>query len=255
MPFGVVAAGVAAGGSILSGVLGANAAKSAAAKQAEAAQASLDFTKGIYATGQTNLQPYIGAGQSALKSLLGFYGLPGGNPGGATAAFNQFTQLPSYQFPLQQGQLAINRQLAASGLTGSGAALRDASAFNQGYASTGLQSYLTGLGGIAGSGQSAAGTLLGQGNVAANTVAGAYGYMGNAQAQGIVGANNALTQGLQNALPYLVGSPTGGFGGTSYGSGVGGSGGLLGAASNALWNTAGGTGPGYGGQTFESFQP
>lgn len=208
----------------------------------------MDFTKGVYGQGQTNLQPYIGAGQSALTSLLGFYGLPGGNPGGAAASFNQFTQLPAYQFPLQQGQLAINRQLAASGLTGSGAALRDASQFNQGYASTGFQSYLTGLGGISGAGSQAAGTLLGQGNTAANTIANAYGYQGNAAANGIVGANNALTSGLQNALPYLVGSPTGGVGGTSYGGG-----GLIGAASNYLFNTAGGSGPGYGGsQTFQS---
>lgn len=222
MPFGAVVGGlVSAGGSILSGVLGGKAADKAAQAQQQAAQASLDFTKSVYNQGVTNLTPYIGAGQSALKSLLGFYGLPGGNPGGAAAAFNQFTQLPSYQFPLQQGLLQTNRQLAASGLIGSGAALRDATKFAQDYASTGLGTYLSGLGGISGAGSQAAGTLLGQGNTAANTVASAYGYQGNAAANGIVGANNALTSGLQNALPYLVGSPTGGVGGTSYGGGQG----------------------------------
>jgi hypothetical protein len=198
--------------------MGAGAAKGAASAESNAIQQGIDFQKQVYQQGQTNLQPFIGGGQSALSSLLGFYGLPGGNASGATQAFQQFQNTPSYQFPLQQGQLAVNRQLASSGLIGSGAALRDASQLNTGYASAGLQQYLSGLSGIAGSGQSAAGTLLQGGNQAASNLGQLYTNQGAAQASGIIGSNNALQNGFGNALGGLLGAAgqTNGFGlGTS----------------------------------------
>lgn len=207
-----VLAGGAALGSIgsglLTGILGSNAAKSAASAETNAISQGLQFTQGVYNQASGNLQPYATAGQSALPYLLGFYGLPGGNANGAQQTFQQFTGTPSYQFPLQQGNLALNRQLAASGLIGSGAALKDAVGYNQGYASQGLGTYLQGLAGIAGSGQTA-GAQLGQiGNTSAGLVNQAYTNIGNAQAGGIVGSANAWSQGLGQILgaPQLTGN-------------------------------------------------
>lgn len=252
MPFGTVAGlgavgGLAsAGASIFGGISGANAAKSAANAETQSLQQGINFQQSVYGQGQQNLQPFIGGGQAALGSLLGFYGLPGGNPGGAQAAFNQFTGLPSYQFPLQQGNLALNRQLASSGLTGSGAALKDATAYNQGYASQGLGQYLSGLSGLVGGGQSASTSLLQGGNQAAGTLGNLYGNQGVAQAGGIVGANNALQQGIQNAIPGLFGTPGGSstpIGSSSYSAP---SGGAIGGLINAFGGGGGGGGGGFG---------
>jgi hypothetical protein len=210
--------------------MGSNAATGAANTQAAEEAQALAFQKQVYGQTQQNLQPYVSAGQGALSSILGFYGLPGGNTGGASQAFNQFQSLPSYQFPLQQGNLALDRQLASSGLTGSGGALKSAVNYNQGYASQGLSGYLQGLGGIASAGQGAAGTIGQQGNQAASTLGQGYQYTGNALGQGMVQSASQLNNGITGALPGLIG----GTGGSSYGSSNSG-GGLIGMLSN-LWN-------------------
>lgn len=227
MPFGPA---LSAGASIFGGLMSSNAAKKASEQQAAQFGQAIQFQKDVYGNTVKNLQPFVGAGTDALSALRGFYGLPGGNAGGAIGAFNQFTQLPSYQFPLQQGTLAMNRQLASSGLIGSGAALRDSNALAQGYASQGLGGFLTGLGNIANLGQNSAVMTGAQGNTAASTLLQGYTGLGNAQAAGTIGANNALMSGIQNALPYITGSPqpgnNGAYGSSSY------TGGMFGGAAN-----------------------
>jgi hypothetical protein len=195
-------------GDIIGGAMGligsiqtANASKRAASTISNAIGKGIDFQQGVFNTTQQNLQPWIGSGQSALSALQSFYGL-GGTPG-AQAGFNQFTQTPYYQFPLQQGTLALNRQLAASGLTGSGAALKEGAQYASGLASQALTGYLGGLGGLATSGQNAAATLGQQGNVAAGTMLQGYTNQGGAQGAGIIGSNNALQQGYQSLLGPL----------------------------------------------------
>ena len=234
---GIIGGVAAVGSAIYGGISGSNAAKTAAAQQAQEYQQSLDFTKSVYNTGQQNFQPWIGGGQQALSSLLGFYGLPGGNASGATQGFQQFQNTPYYQFANQQGNLALNRQLASSGLIGSGAALKDAIGYNQGFASQQLGGYLQGLSGLSTLGQSSAGALVGAGNTAANTLLQGYTGLGNAQAAGTIGANNAMNQGIQNSLPYLFGTP--GTGNSSYGGSGGGTqggygGGLVGNVLNGF---------------------
>jgi len=228
MPFGAVGAAIGGIGSIIGGIQSSNAAKSSANAQSAEFQKSIDFTQGVYNQGQTNLNPFIGAGTSALQSLLGFYGLPGGNASGASQGFSQFQQTPFYQFPLQQSTLATNRALAASGLIGSGGQLRDLSQLNAGYASQGLTGYLGGLGGLVTGGQGAAQSLLTGGNNAANNLLQGYTGQGNAQAAGIVGSNNALQKGIQSGLTPLTNS-------------------LFGAPNTTGTGYAGGSVPGTGG--------
>jgi hypothetical protein len=238
MPFGPALGAVA---SIGGGLLSANAASKAASQQAAQFQQAISFQQGVYGNTVENLQPFVGAGTDALSQLRGFYGLPGGNAGGAIGAFNNFTQTPSYQFPLQQGTLAMNRQLASSGLTGSGGALRDSNALAQGYASQGLGGYLTGLGSLASLGQNSAALTGSQGNTAASTLLQGFTGLGNAQAAGTIGSANAINQGIQGALPYITGSPNGGtlpFGGSSYSSG----GGLIGSLGSLFGGGGGNNG-------------
>jgi hypothetical protein len=204
MPWAIAGGAVAAAGSIGAGILGSNASKSAASQAQQAQQATLGWIQNVYSGTSGNLAPFIGTGQQAQAALAGFYGLPGGNPGGATQGFTNFQQTPFYQFPLQQANLATNRALAASGLTNSGAALRDVSQLNSGYASQGLGQYLSGLGSLASGGQSAAAQLGSIGVGTGAQIGQANTNIGNAGALGTIGGANSLTQGIGGALGSLT---------------------------------------------------
>ena len=83
-------------------------------------------------------QPYQQFGQQSLNALaLGMGLTPGQGSGGL---MNQPTMAelqmdPGYAFRRQQGEQAIQRQMAAGGLGGSGAALKAATRFGQDMAS------------------------------------------------------------------------------------------------------------------------
>lgn len=229
MGFGGAIAGIGAISSLAGGIMGSNAASSAGGAQAAALQNGINFQQSVYNNSSNNLNPYIQGGQGALSQLLGFYGLPGGNIGGTAGAVQNFQNTQMYQFPLQQSQLALNRQLAASGLSNSGAALRDGTQLASGYASAGMGQYLSGLSGIAGAGQSAAGTLAGTGNQAASNIMTGYQGIGNANAAGIVGSNNALMSGIQGSLPYLTAAGISAYNNSGSGGG----------STPTTWNQAG----------------
>src|ERR1700752_38025 len=125
-------------GSVVSGLIGSNAASKASSQLSSAIQSGLNYAENAYNTASTNLSPWIGGGQSALSSLLNFYGL--GGSGASQAAYKQFTGTPSYQFPLQQGLLSAQRALQASG-GGTGATLKDLTNYASGYASTNLNNW------------------------------------------------------------------------------------------------------------------
>ena len=245
IPWAVAAAGVAAAGSIGGGIMSSNAAKSAAGAQTAALQQAQQFQQGVYGNTVQNLSPYLQGGNTSLSSLMGLLGLGGtGQNANAQSAFQGFTQTPSYQFPLQQGNLALNRQLAASGLTSSGGALKDAVNYNQGYASQGLNSYMGQLGGLVQGGQNAAALQGSQGNQASGILGQILGNIGQSNAAGIMGSNNAMNQGIGQAggaLGGLLNSTAGQgaltsmFGGSSYPSSGAGSWG--GSGGTPTWST------------------
>jgi hypothetical protein len=181
--------------------MSSNAASAASKAQQGALTNALDFQRGVYATAQGDLNPYISGGQSALSALLGAYGLNGNQ--GVSNAFSQFQQTPAYQFALGQGNLALTRQLASMGLNDSGAALKEGVSYNQGYASQNYGNFLSGIGGIANTGLSAAGTLGGIGTGTGSQVGQTSNNLGAAAASGIIGSNNALNTGIGNALGAL----------------------------------------------------
>jgi hypothetical protein len=74
------------------------------------------------------IQPYSEMGLNAQKQLSGNL-TSGFNPGDLTSD-------PSYQFRLKQGQDALNATLAAQGMGQSGAAMKAAQDYGQGFAST-----------------------------------------------------------------------------------------------------------------------
>jgi hypothetical protein len=204
MPWAAAGAAVAGVASAAGGILGSNAASSAAKAQQQSQQNTLNWIQQVYGNTQNNLSPFVNTGQQAQSQLAGFYGLPGGNASGATQGFSQYMNTPFYQFPLQQANLATNRSLAASGLTNSGAQLRDVSQLNAGYASQGLSQYLSGLGSLASGGQSAAAQLGSIGVGTGAQIAGANTAYGNAGAAGIIGSTNAINTGIGSTVGSLT---------------------------------------------------
>ena len=212
-------AGASAAGSIASGLIGASASKKAAETQAAATREAIAQQRAMFDIQNAQQAPYREAGYSALSDIAGM----------KPYLTRQFGQAdfeagidPSYNFRLQQGNIATtNLANQAGGLVG-GNALQGLTNYGQNLASTEFgnafnrfQSQRTGiyntLAGIAGIGQTAQGQVS---NLAQNT-AGNIGQatigIGNAYAGGQVGAANALSGGIQGAgnafmLPSLLGS-------------------------------------------------
>jgi hypothetical protein len=162
-------------------------------------------------------QSYQGAMGSGMKqgSLLDPFTL------------DKFQESPSYQWQLQQGQMAIDKGANARKNYYAPQTLQDLGKFQQGLASTDFrnaydmytqnqnQQYNM-LSGLSGSGQNAAAGIGGFGaNAAAN--AGNFGMQGaNAQAQGTMGVANALSggaMGLAGYNQYLQGMNAPSYGG------------------------------------------
>jgi hypothetical protein len=219
------------------GALGAFGANRAAKTQAQAAQQGIDAQQRMYEQTRADQEPYRQAGMTALNQLIPL----------ATNyqkfGMDQFQQDPGYQFRLNEGLKALDRQAAARGGLVSGNAMKAASRYGQDYASNEYtnafnrslaerNAQLNPLQSLAGVGQSATNYV---GNAAQNmgqaqnqSIQG----IGNAQASGYVGGANALTSALgsylgynqgQNYLDVLRGrsiSPySGAFGGTQVSAG------------------------------------
>lgn len=216
MPIAAAAA-IGAAGSIASAYIGSQGAKAAADKQYQAQMASLALQKEIYGKNQANLMPWMDTGGKAAYSLADLYGLGSKGAQGTNDAFTAFTNLPAYQFPLQQGMLALTRNLNAQGKTMSGAQMRAVQDYAQGLASTYMMNnYVNPLMSMSQTGAQAAGSLAGTNATMAANMGNTLGNAGTAQAGGIVGSTQSLmggVQGLSNSLQLysLLGQKGGGF--------------------------------------------
>ena len=211
-----------AGGSVIGGYLGGRGAQKAAETQAAATREAIAQQQRMFDIQNEQQRPYREAGYSALSDIAGMKPY-------LTQKFGQEEFQagidPSYNFRLQQGNLATtNLANQAGGLIG-GNALQGLTNYGQGAASTEFQNafnrfqtqrgniYNT-LAGIAGIGQKSQEQTS---NLAQNT-AGNIGQatigIGNALAGGQVGAANAYSSAIQGAgnaytLSNLLGSQGG----------------------------------------------
>jgi hypothetical protein len=216
----MVAAAIIGGAALTSGI-GALSSSNAANTQAGAATNATNAQLGMFGTVMGNLQPYIGAGASALGTLeSGLNTSPTGGPGGTAGFLKPFTSAdlntnlaPNYNFQLGQGLGAINNEAAATGMSGN--AITGAESFAQNYAGSAyqqaFQNYQTTqgniysrLGNLAQLGQaSSTGTASGAPLFASgisNTLQG----VGAANAAGQVGVANAITGGIGNLSGYYA---------------------------------------------------
>ncbi len=189
MPWG---AAIAAGGAIVGGLISSDASKSAANTQANAANNATAVEQQQYQQTRTDLAPYMQQGTMALGDINKFMANP-----------SMVSQLPGYQFQMQQGTAAIDNSASASGLTGN--TLKALSDYGQGTAASYSNTYWNQLMQMANLGQTSA---AGVGNIGAST-ANSIGQntigAGNAIAAGQVGSASAINSGISNGLQnYLL---------------------------------------------------
>lgn len=154
---------------------------------------------------QNQLAPFQKTGVAANQLLSSELG--SGDLGGQ---FNpsDLTQTPGYQFRLQEGNKALERSLAARGMSESGAAMKAAQEYGQGLAE---QTYNDAYNQWLQQQQQRYNMLSGQsaqGLTAATGSADIFGDMGNAQGASLVGKSNAINQmiaGLTGNNKRLIG--------------------------------------------------
>jgi hypothetical protein len=227
----LVSGGLQAGSSLIGGSRASSAATQAAQVQAQAAREAAQVQLQIYRDTSAKLEPYRLYGNEALFDLGKLIGtIPGEEatnplnapltaPIGTEFAPTQerLEQTPGYQFVLSQGRNAVTNQLAASGLAGSGAAGKAQTNYAEGLAGTTFQQQFANwlaqqsltlsqrqqiynmLGGLASSGQSAAGMTGNFGIQSAAQIGNALTGAAAATASGIVGSANALNAGFSGA--------------------------------------------------------
>lgn len=193
------------GGAILGAVVSSSNAGSAANAQQNAANTASQTQLQMYNQTRTDQTPWRNAGGQAIGALSSYYGLPTTNADGTTTPGNPnagaddtklIQSLPGYQFNLDQGNQSVQRDLAAKGLLGSGAAGKALTQYGQGYAMNASNQYLNGLQSIAGVGQTSVQATGQAGANAANQIGSNQIYAGNAQASGYANQSNAINSGL-----------------------------------------------------------
>ena len=197
-------------GSLLGGIFGSDAAEDAADMQYAASQRAIEEQQRQYNQSRADLAPWREAGASALQQLQQFIQQPS-NMQPFTG--EGLTEDPGYQFGMDEGEKAINRNMAARGMLNSGAALKSLQRFNQDYAGTKFneafnrnqasknQAYNM-LAGVSGTGQTSANQTaqMGMRNAA---MIGNYGLQGaNSQAAGRIGGANAWMGALDDIGGY-----------------------------------------------------
>lgn len=197
--------------------------------QTDASNRSIRTQTDMYNQTRADQTPWRVAGANAVNALQGYYGLGGNSvpgvsgfgdpssglvptanggiqrqiPGGGAQPmdYNSIIQnLPGYQFNFDQGETAVQRNLAARGLLQSGAGVKALTQYGQGYASQATQDYLNGLRSLAGLGEVSSQATGAAGQNAANNISQSQLYAGNATASSYVNAANAVNNGLNNAV-------------------------------------------------------
>jgi hypothetical protein len=213
MPGVAGAAAIAGVATIASGFLASDAASKAAGAQGAQTAAALNQQRLQFEQTQRNLQPFIGAGQTALQGLE-----QGSTAQGLDQRLGDIFSGSSFQNLLGERTRAAQGGLAAAGLTRSGAGLQAIAGIPQGLGLELEQLLGNRQGTLAGLGQQTAAQLGGlSGNFAANQSS-LLQNLGQTQAQGILGqgqADTARNQAFIQGIGQLAGAGFAQFGGVN----------------------------------------
>lgn len=156
------------GGSVLSGVIAGKGAKDASVATKDATAMQVAESGRQFDVAQEQLAPYRDMGTEFLPELKSFM----------RGDYQGFLDSPDYQFTKAEGEKALDRKASAAGSRYGGRALKEATGYAEGLASTHVDKYFNKLFNVAGMGQSAAaGTAQAALQTGAQNVA-AYGQQG-----------------------------------------------------------------------------
>jgi hypothetical protein len=207
-----------AGTALVGAAVSSNAAGKAADAQINAANAASATQQRMYDQTRADQAPWRAAGGQAVNALSQYYGLGGIDGKGGSPDYQQILEnLPGYQFQRDQGNKAVQQNLAARGLLNSGAAGKALQQYGQGLAQNYGQQYAGGLQSLAGLGQNSVQATGQAGANAANQIGSNQIYAGNAQASGYANQANAWQSGL-SGISGAFGMYQGGGGGGGYGA-------------------------------------
>ena len=133
---------LSAGSSILGGFIGQRASNKAAGQQADGFNNANIVERQERDEAMARNKPFVEGGTNAFNSLLDRLGLsgntaaPGYNSFGKAPTAEEVMAQPGYQFALNQGQSALERQLNARGHYYSPQAEKSLAKYNQDYATT-----------------------------------------------------------------------------------------------------------------------
>lgn len=181
--------GMMALSSLAQGGLGALSARS----QRKAQKAALAQQERMFQQQMEAQRPWREAGTMALGDLRALLSDP-----------SRIERSPAYQFRIDEGQKALERNIAARGGTLGGGALRELTRYGQGMASDEYQNQFNRLASLAGLGQAAtsqSGAYMGQfgaqmGEGLAN--------LGNIKASSYLGMGQALAGGVGDYMNYKL---------------------------------------------------
>ena len=248
MPVAVVAA-IGIAGALMKANQEKQAAKGIANAETNANQQAMNYTQGMYNQSASNLNPFISAGQGATNQLQ--QGLGPNGALGRQFTLADFQNSPGYQFQMQQGLNAIQNSAAARGGAMSGGVQKALQQYGTGLAEQSFgqernafmanqQQNINALGGLAGRGENAAGTLGQFGMQTANMISQDYKGIGNAQANQFAATAAANNQSIGTIGSTLSSAVGGGMTGQLSGYFNGGAGG--GPSQGQLLNQAQGPG-------------
>lgn len=187
-----------AGGAIIGGTISASGARSAGDIQGRSSERALEESARQYDLGREDLRPYREAGEAALLRVRDLLGI-----GGGTGAPIDIAEMdPGYQFRLGEGERAMQNAARAGGMSRSGAALKAATRYGQGFATNAFDSVFNRLAGTAGIGQTAANTGVSAGQNYAGNVGNIITAGGNARGASAIAQSNAYGGAINSIGNY-----------------------------------------------------
>lgn len=247
-----------AGSSVVGAVVSSDASRKASNTQADAAERAAALANDQWAQTREDNMPALEARNASLAKMREMLGISGTGAGTMSSALTarQVQAEPGYQFGLDQGQQAMQRQANARGMLNSGNALLAASRYGNDYATTKYGDSWNRLQGeransfnrlasVAGLGQTGASQIGQSGQTAALNAGNNMMSAANAQAAGgLAQANTWVNTGNQLAGWYSRNNTgntnnssgwAGGYNGTNDGA-------VTGSGSGYNWWLANGTG-------------
>jgi len=209
----VLSAALGVGTSLYGSKINSDAIDKASGLQADANSQALAEMKRQFDIGQSNLQPWLSSGKTALGQL-GALTAPNGELN-KPFDMNQFHDDAGYRFRLGEGEQATNRAAAARGGFNSGRTLKELQRWSQGLASdeyskafdrftTTNQNKFNRLAALSGIGQQTASQLNSSGNNYGANVANTLTSGANAQGAAAIAGANSRTSGYTGAAGSVM---------------------------------------------------